>query len=221
MADELLEGFGVFGVEGGEHEAKGEARGGGEPGRVSRSAPERARTGNGLRESPQDGFECPRTYAEPLESLEAPQGLLGGLLGGLPEGVLPLNPVAQAELLALQVSAFPKQGSGTLYLEVLRKDGELCLFTNSRKRYEWAREKGVSAFVGGEYTLIAFASQNDRLWALDFRRFVARKKVTPGWRLTRFEAVGKVYGLSELSWTIGELLARLEARLVAVDMDGW
>lgn len=211
-----LEGFGAFGGDKPPEVGPGGALDVPRADALRAKAPESAKLPQNRPENPGGP---PGMTRRPFEGFES-------ILGAVP-GVQLSSDAMQREILAIKVLAFPKLGAGTLFLSVggmndggLNGSGkELCMFTNSRQRYEWARENKIPAFVGGEYTLIAYAAQNDRLWPADFRRFVQRKKTQPGWRLTHGGAVGKVKRLDELRWTLGELLRRIHASLVAVEMN--
>ena len=187
----LLAGFGAF-----------------EP--VALAGPEAAPEAGEAGEASEAGSEARSVMQEPAAAL------LSGLLAGL---VRPAEiPAAECEasVLGLPVEALPKLSPWVLHL---RFDGVAFVLTTSRAAYEQARAANVPAFVGGELLVMAFAAQNDRYWPLQLRESIKRKQHNPAWRLTRSYAVGAVFGLDALKWTLGEMLERLECTLVSAEVN--
>jgi hypothetical protein len=171
-------------------------------------------------EAPQTPLEAPIATVAVKPKDEAPnasQSVLERLATiALPPGATRLPIESNRALLAYPMALLPQLSALTLFLSAGRSKS-LVAFTTSRKGYAAAVNAKVPCFVGGEYIAIAHAAQNDRLWASHFVAMVNKKARNPQWYLSPQEATGVVYGLSKLSWSIGEVLDRLHAQLVGIE----
>ncbi len=124
-----------------------------------------------------------------------------------------LSSLVRAELRSLPIQHLPALTPTTLLLSA---SGRKLAFTSSRAWYRRLLGDKLPCFVGGEYTLMALAAQNDRFWPDDLAAAIERKKRQPRWRLGRDVAIGPAFNLEPLAWTVGETLDRVGAKLVGL-----
>lgn len=124
-----------------------------------------------------------------------------------------LSSLVRAELRSLPIKHLPALTPTTLLLSA---SGCKFAFTSSRAWYRRLLGDKLPCFVGGEYTLMALAAQNDRFWPDDLAAAIERKKRQPRWRLGRDVAIGPVFNLEPLTWSVGETLDRVGAKLVGL-----
>jgi len=130
----------------------------------------------------------------------------------------PIDAVSVREVLAFPASMLGKvPAPWALHLDV---DGDACVVTTSRACYGEARDAGVPVLLGGEWFALAHAAQNDRAWRRELREWIERKRVAAEWRLTHDRAFAgmPIANADDLVWNVGEVLERVEATLVRVEV---
>jgi len=131
-------------------------------------------------------------------------------------------PIAVTEALGLAVRSLAELPLGaTLELAVHGVDAPVY-WTTSRTRAAALLEAGDVVFTPIEFEAAALGAENDRAWPPDMRAWCARKNADPSWRLGEQEALcglGPVRHPKGQGWTFGELLYRLGATLVGVDLE--
>lgn len=91
------------------------------------------------------------------------------------------------------------------------------LFGSARVALARARRKGVPAFDAEEWSHLVGAVENSRGTLGHHLRWYRAKLASPGWRLTRAEAIGEVAeALLELGWSVGRVLRVIGVELIEV-----
>lgn len=121
-----------------------------------------------------------------------------------------------------EVRAIPAQllaglpRSTTLRLEIPGLD-RLVAIATSAERAASERDAGAIVFDAMEWSALVTAAESDRLWPADLREIVARKAAAPLWALDPDVALAGARPDPAQGWTIGRVLDRLGAHLVASD----
>lgn len=118
-------------------------------------------------------------------------GLPAHLLGGLP---LPTT-------LRLEVPGHPGIVSIASSAEVVRSE----------------RDSGGVVFDPAEWSALVTAAESDRLWPAELRAICARKAQAPRWTLDLDTALAGARAAAPAGWTIGKVLERVGARLLAAE----
>ena len=74
------------------------------------------------------------------------------------------------------------------------------------------------AFGAAEWRALVLGVEADRVWPADLQRFARRMESEPHWRLSAEEALAGAQPDRSRRWTLGELLERVGAQLVAVEI---
>lgn len=94
---------------------------------------------------------------------------------------------------------------------------QLVVLTTSRTAYVAARERGVAAFVGGEFELLALSTEHDRAPPVEVSKWLDRKVADPDWRLAGGSAIGQLAERPRSrGWTVAAVLRALDMQLLAV-----
>lgn len=104
----------------------------------------------------------------------------------------------------------------TLRLEVPGHPGIVSIAT-SAEVVRSERESGAVVFDGAEWSALVIAAESDRLWPAELREICERKARAPRWTLDLDTALSGARAAAPAGWTIGSVLARVGARLVAAE----
>lgn len=104
----------------------------------------------------------------------------------------------------------------TLRLEVPGHTGIVSVVT-SPEVVQSERESGAVVFDAAEWSALVTAAESDRLWPAELRAICARKAHTPEWTLDLDAALTGARADAPAGWTIGTVLERIGARLVAAE----
>lgn len=104
----------------------------------------------------------------------------------------------------------------TLRLEVPGHDGIVSVAT-SPEVVRSERESGAVVFDAAEWSALVTAAEADRLWPAELRALCARKAAAPRWTVDLDAALAGARAVAPASWTIGKVLERVGARLVAAE----
>jgi len=146
---------------------------------------------------------------------------LSGVSDGPPDGAM------GGELPIREVLAFPAAlladlpRGFALHCRAVAPGTPECDFVvvTSKARYAAARSQGVPTFTGGEWRALAAATQNDRARWRELAAWLLAKRGAGSWKLTSARAFDgmPVTNAEPTTWTVGEVLHRLHAELLAVE----
>ena len=118
-----------------------------------------------------------------------------------------------------EAAAFPAGLLGglrdiALVLQLPGVEGRVRVLT-SREALEEARDGSSIVFDEGEWAALVTGAESDRVWPRDVAAFCARKVADPRWTLDLDTALGGARAEAPRGWTVGRVLERLGAQLVA------
>jgi hypothetical protein len=104
----------------------------------------------------------------------------------------------------------------TVLLAVAGHEGLVAIASTATRASE-ERRSGGTVLDPLEWAALVTAAESDRLWPSDLRALLHRRALEPGRPIDLDEALDGARADGPLGWTIGRVLDRIGAQLVAVE----
>ncbi len=125
------------------------------------------------------------------------------------------DPIAQHEVRDLPAQLLGELPIGATLLLEIPGHGAVAVAT-SADRAEEERRSGITVFDPIEWSALVTAAESDRLWPTDLCDLCVKKARAPRWTLELDVALAGARADASLGWSVGRVLDRIGAKLVAV-----